>query len=137
MMKHLLKPRQKTMSIIAVEVDGGPHKLGKFPHYLTKSLKYPGKSRLGAVARGGYLAYKYSRVYAKKYWYLYKNRIYFASHGAALGGGLITGGLSSLPLRSTTKRQTRGTLVKSSRRRFGRQKRSINQCCTTCGQRHR
>ncbi len=133
MMRHLLKPIRHKMSIIAVEVDEGPAKLGKFPDYLVKTLRYPGTGKLRAVAHGGYLAYKFGRVYARKYWYLYKNRIYYASHGVAIGGGLITGGLSSIPLRAPTNRQTRSKLVKSRSRRFKRPIRNNHRCCpTTC-----
>ncbi len=115
------------MTIVYVDTEQFPEKLGKFPDYITKGLKYPGGGKIRAGIQAGYGAYRYGRVYARKAWYLKKKQIYYAAHtGIGIGGGLI-----ALSQATNKNRQTRSYLVKPSARcKFCTNYRTCYRCFT-------
>ncbi len=80
------------MGIVVVEPDQGPSKLGKFPDYLTKTLKYPGGGKVRAAITGVRIAYKAGpaawKGFGRHYSYKYRKQII-----GTLGGGGIVGSI--------------------------------------------
>ncbi len=117
---------------MVVEVDEGPHKLGKFPDYLTKGLNKP--SIVGSKIKG---AYQLGKVLYKAGALRKVGRYYAYRYRYKIGGGLATGAFSSSFLRFPSQDgQTRSPMVGSvNRRRYNRRK---NPCkCRPDGRKRR
>ncbi len=105
-----------------------PKKLGKFPDYLVKGLNKPGivSGKIKGAIGLGRILYKtgaWKRV-GRYYGFKYRKKI-----GVAVSGGVIAGGLSSVPWPSTKDGETRNYMVKpSTRRKYG----TKHNNCTGC-----
>ncbi len=110
-----------------IDTEDFPKKLGKFPDYLTKGLKYPGGGRVRGAIGLGRILFKtgaWKRV-GRYYGFKYRKRI-----GIGVTGGLIAGGLSSVfqgP--GSQDGETQNNMVKfSSRRKYGTKRNDCTGC---------
>ena len=105
------------MGLMVIEVDEGPHKVGKFPDYLTKSLGKP--SFIGGKIKGAYqlgkILYKTGAYKRVMRYYGYRNKYRIAT-------GIIGVGISSSFLQFPSENgQARSNVVQSkSKRRYRR-----------------
>ncbi len=83
------------MTVVYVDTEDFPKKLGKFPDFITKGLRKP--SFVGGKIRGAYqlgkILYKAGALRKVGRYYGYKYRIPIAG----IGGGIIAGSLFSTP----------------------------------------
>ncbi len=117
------------MTVMYVDTEDFPKKLGKFPDYLVKGLGKP--SIIGGKIRGavqlGKILYKtgaWKRV-GRYYGYKYRKRI-----TAGVTGGIIIGNLSSIPFQGPE--QARTYMVKSSTRRKYSNRYHSRERCKIC-----
>lgn len=101
------------MTVVYVDTEDFPKKIGKFPDYITKGLKKP--SFIGGKIRGAYqlgkVLYKAGALRKVGRYYGYKYRIPIAG----IGGGIIAGSLWSTP--DSQNQQGRTNMVKSRAKR--------------------
>ncbi len=119
-MNHLLKPIRTNMTVVYIEDDSFPKKLGKFPDYLTKGLQKPSfiSSKVRGVYQLGKILYKTGAWKKVMRYYAIKNR--YRIGGVAVGGGVI-GALSPFPT-TNPYGQTRNQLEQPRTKRKRRDK---------------
>ncbi len=117
------------MSIVFVDQEDFPKKLGKFPDYLVKGIGKP--SFVGGKIRGAYqlgkILYKTGawRRVGRYYGFRYRKRI-----TAGVAGGLIASSLYSVPVQSPE--QTRKYMVKSKSKRLYGANGNFGKRCQVC-----